>query len=289
MLDEEKEVETEKEVEVTKEGQPELPIEEMAGVDLDVDLKTGEEKEEPPPEEKKEEKKEVKPPEPTVKEKELAERLERLESDKRDLKKALHEARQEKKKSKEPEVTLSDAELMKIVEEHKDDPKVMFNAVAYKVQQMMKTGKTEAVNEVEIKNKQQQLNAILKERVKDFDDEGSESREIINRTKTNFNLEDHPLGDFLAAAAAVYADLPNVAKGWFEAGKKEGLNGKAEEIRKDGIKKTQLTPGGSKLSGGKVKDESLTPSQMETAKRLGFTTPEKLKLYKSQILKGANA
>ena len=272
--------------EVETEGQLELPdIDKMAGVDLDVDLHLAEE-EKDKEEVKEPEKKEAKLPEPTQKEKEYEDRLSRLERDKSDLKKALHESRQERKKAKEPEsqAVLTDAELMKIVEEHKDDPKVMFNAVAYKMQQAMKTGKAEAVNEVEIKGKQGQLNAILKDRIKEFDDESSEPRNLISRAKTDFNLDDHPFGDFLGAAAAVYMDLPNIAKGWIEEGKKQALNGKADETRKEGIKKGQLSGGGPKIPAGKAKDE-LTPSELETARRMGLTTPEKQKLYKTQLLK----
>jgi hypothetical protein len=274
-----------------KDAEPEVQpdstdIDKMAGVDLDVDLHFAEE-EKNKEDEKEPEKKEVKPSEPTQKEKEYEERLSRLERDKSDLKKALHESRQEKKKAKEsePQAVLTDAELMKIVEEHKDDPKVMFNAVAYKMQQAMKTGKAEAVNEVEIKGKQGQLNAILKERIKEFDDESSEPRNLISRAKTDFNLDEHPFGDFLAASAAVYMDLPNIAKGWIEEGKKQALNGKADESRKEGIKKGQLSGGGPKIPAGKSKDE-LTPSELETARRMNLTTPEKLRIYKSQILKG---
>jgi hypothetical protein len=257
--------------------------------DVELDLPEEKEKEEPEPEKKEE----VKPPEPTAKEKELEERTSRLETDKKNLQKALHEARQERKKSKEPEtqVTLTDAELQKIVEEHKDDPKVVFNALTYKMQQLLKTGKVEAVNEVEIKGKQRELDGILRQRVKDFDDESSESRATINQAKSRFNLDDHPFGDFLGTAAAVYIEMPNILKNAREEGKKEALNEKAEDARKKGIKESQATPAGQKFGSPKSGGGELTVSQMDTAKRLGFTTPEKLKLYKSQILKvsGSNA
>lgn len=297
-MDEKNELETEEKAteETTEKEATSINVEELAGLDLDVDLhdEETEKEEESRAEEKKveQEKKGVKPPEPSVREKELEERTARLERDKNDLKKALHEARQERKKAKETEsqVTLSDAELQKIVEEHKDDPKVMFNAVAYKVQQMMKAGKAETVNEVEVKQRRNELNTILKERIKDYENEDGEPRSLINRAKTDFNIEDHPYSDFLGAAAAVYMDLPNLIKGWMEEGKKQALNEKADNNRKTDIKKSQLTPGGSKTPTGKVKDSGLTPSQMETAVRMGFDkSPEKMKIFKSQILKGANA
>lgn len=260
-------------------------MDELAGIDLDVDLhKEGEESEEEKAE-LPEPPKEDKPPEPTPKEKEMEGRLSRLETDKRDLQKALHEARQERKKLKDVEpVTLTDAELMKIVEEHKDDPKVMFNALDYKMKELMKKGTAQAVNEVEIKARKQQLDGILRERVKTFDDEGSEAKGFITRAKTDFNLEDHPYGDFLGAAAAVYMNLQAILDERFEQGKKVSLNDKAEEARKKDIKGKQPIGGGPKLPVGKGSLE-LTPSQSETARILGFKTPEELKLYKIQLLK----
>lgn len=293
IVKEEEEVVDDSEKESGNEPEPEaVDINKMAGLDLDVEFHE-EEKKEPEEEVKEEvkkpEKKEAKPPEPSPKEKDWEDRLTRLERDKKDLQKALHEARQERKAKKEPEAVLTDAELMKIVEEHKDDPKVMFNAVAYKMQQAMKTGKAEAVNEIEIKGKQNELNSILRTRIKDFENEASEPRVIIGKAKTDFNLDEHPFGDFLAAAAAVYIDLPNIAKGWMEEGKKQALNGKADENRKEGIKKSQPSGGGPKIPAGKVESD-LTPQQMETARKLGKDKDAKwLRVYKTQILKSTNA
>ncbi len=264
----------------------------MGGVDLDVNLELEEkEKSEPvkdPGKEKKEPEK--KEPEVSAKEKELADQIEQLKATKKDLQKALHEARQERKKSKEPdsEVKLTDVEIKAILKEHKDDPEVMFNALIYKMQQAAKTGKVDAVKEVEIKNRQRELTEVLRQRVKDYDDENSEVRVHINNAKANYGLEDHPHGDFLTAAAELYIALPAIAKNWFEEGKKAALGDKAEDSRKKGIKEKQLGPGGSKnLSENGGPQGSLTASQLETANRLGFTTPEKRKLYLSQILKNS--
>src|SRR4030042_5881457 len=113
-----------------------------------------------------------KDPEPSAKEKEMADRLSRLEADKRDLKRALHEARQGKKKRKETEAqtVLTDAELTKIIEEHHEDPKVMFNALTYKMNQVMKSGKKEAGDEVEINTRQKELDGTIRQRPHDFEE-----------------------------------------------------------------------------------------------------------------------
>jgi len=100
---------------------------------------------------------------------------EQIRKDKNDLKKALHEARQERKSKKEEdsEAVLSDAELMQIIKEHKDDPAVMMNAMKYMVQQQVKGVKKEAVNEIEVSEKNRQFDTILRERYSDYDDDDS--------------------------------------------------------------------------------------------------------------------
>lgn len=285
------EVVEEKEVE-TKEEVKEVNVEELAGVDLDVNIgelskdepveeKPKEEKVGAKPEEKKEEKKE---PEIDSRFKEMESRMTRLEADKRDLQKALHEARQDKKKTKEAEASLSYEELQKIVKEHKDNPEVLLNAAAYYAKNLIRETKKDTVNEVEINNKKADLEKVLRSRIKDFDDENSQARQLINSTKEAFHIADHPFSDYLSAAVAVYSNLDQIREMFMEQGKQKVVAEQAEEKRKSSIKSTQAGPGGTKSSssGG---DRDLSPTELETAKRLGFTTPAKLKLYRSQILK----
>src|SRR4030042_2140190 len=159
----------------------------------------------------------------------------------------------------------------------------MFNALTYKMGQLMKSGKKEACDEVEIKKRQKELDGILKQRVPDFDDEDNQTRQIVERAKKDFRLEDHPYSNFIAAGAALYLNFDAIRQSIYEEGKKSALNEKAEDNRKKGIKEGQLTPGGTKLGAtGKPRDE-LTADQLETAKRLGLNNPEKMKTYKTTV------
>src|SRR4030042_712893 len=161
----------------------------------------------------------------------------------------------------------------------------MFNALTYKMGQLMKSGKKEAVDEVEINTRQKELDGIIRQRVPEFEDEDNPTRQIVERAKKDFRLEEHPYSNFIAAGAALYLNFDAIRQSIYEEGKKAALNEKAEDNRKKGIKEGQLTPGGTKLGPtGKPRDE-LTADQLETAKRLGLNTPEKLKLYKTQILR----
>jgi len=233
--------------------------------------------------------------EPTVSD--LAAKMEALEAKNAELDKAAKRAfygeRREKKaaKEKEAEAVLTDAEIKAIIKDNKDDPDVLFNAVTYKMQQMLKGGKKEAIDEVETKNKNTQLTAILRDRAADFDVPDSKSAEVISRAKEYFNLSDHPFSDFLAASAAVYSDLPNISKQWYEAGKKAALDESVDVKRKAEIKSGQITPGGKRSGGEGARGDNstLSESEMETARMMGFDkNPQKMKIYRDQILRGSN-
>ena len=225
--------------------------------------------------------------------KEYEGRLDKLETDKKNLQKALHEERQSKKKEKQsvPGETLSDADLAKIIEEHKDDPVVLLNAVAYKAEQIMKKGKSEAVDEVLIKQRSTYLDNLLRSKFGDaLDDDGSEIRAGINKAKEYFNVTDHPYGDAIGAAAVVFDQLPKLLQFQYEKGQKDAIDGKVEKSRVADIKN-----GNSLLSGNKrpinteTKDKKtgLTETEYETAtKTLGFKpgTP-KFNIYVEQIKK----
>jgi hypothetical protein len=211
--------------------------------------------------------------------------VEKLRNDKRDLKKALHEARQERKGKKEDDVTLTDAELVQIVEQHKDDPTVLMNAVKYMVNQQVKGAKKEAVNEVEVQQKKTQFDAIDRNYYKDFDDEDSPIRKSVEKAKDVMMIKEHPFGDTLGAAVTVYANLKNITEYWFEQGKKAATDDKVNKAREQQIKDGKLTPPGSKGTVELKDSKKLSESEMETAKRFGFDKdPKKMKIYMNQIL-----
>lgn len=243
-------------------------------------------------EEKKKLEEEKKVSTPSEKERELETRVARLESDKSNLKKALHEERQGKKALKETEGTaLTDLELTKIIQEHKDDPAVLLNAVSYKMQQLLKKGKSEAVDEVEVKQKQGQLNQMLRERYGDaLDDDSSVIRTHINKAKEFLGLNDHPFGDSLGAAVAVFSALPQLLKESYEKGVKDQVDGKAEKVRQESVRGGKVITSSKKTDALVDKKTGLTESQMEVVKLLHLDKdPKKLQIYKNQILKLSNA
>jgi len=211
--------------------------------------------------------------------------LEQLRKDKNDLKKALHEARQEKKKPKEEDVVLSDAEIAQIIKEHKDDPAVLTNAIKYMVQQQVKGVKKDAVNEVEVTQRKQQFDSVLRERYKDYDDEDSPIRKSTEKAKDIMMIKDHPFADTLGTAVTVFANLPNISKYWFEEGKKAATDEKINAAREKQIQDGKVTPPGSKSTVSISTKDGLTESQMETAKKFGFDKdPKKMKIFMTQIL-----
>jgi hypothetical protein len=216
--------------------------------------------------------------------KQMQDRLTRLENDKSNLKKALHEERASKKEKKE-EPILTDAELMTLIKEHKDDPEVMFNAMLYKMQHAVKGEKEKAINEVEIGSRQKEFNKVLRDRYPDFDNEDSPIRQNVEKAKDFLSIKDHPHSDLLAASAVVFGALPNIINHWYEEGKKASMDKGVDAARKKEIKEGQLIPSGDK-SGKSKSSQDLNQDQLDTAKRLGFDKdPKKLFIYKSQILK----
>ena len=211
------------------------------------------------------------PKEPTIAE--VMAKLSAVETKNAELEKAARRAfyneRHDKKadKGKDGETVLTDAELNAIIEANKDDPKVMLNALTYKMNQMMKAGTKAAVDEVAVKNKNAQLSSYVRQIVPDFDKEGSEANESITKVRGDFSLDDHPHGDFLAWAAAVALQLPQVKQASFEAGKKAALEGKADDGRKADIKGGQAGPSGKRgngIAGDGKNGTELSASQLQT-------------------------
>ena len=222
----------------------------------------------------------------------LEAKVQKVEADKKNLQKALHEERQSKKKVKQTddeEAVLSDTDLAKIIQEHKDDPAVLLNAVNYKVQQAMKKGKTEAIDEVQTKQRATQLNNALRSKFGDLlDDESSDLRVSINKAKDFLGMADNPFGDAIGAAAVVFDQLPTIQKLAYEKGVKDALEGKVERNRVSNIEKGKslFTKRADGNGQPKDKDTGATESQLDTARRLGFKpgTPQ-FKMYMGQILK----
>lgn len=223
--------------------------------------------------------------EPTEAEK-LKSEVDRLKEDKKNLQKALHDKRFERKqeKAKDDTPVLTDDQLVAILEEHKDDPRVLLNAIKYQAEQIAKNVKKSVMDETEVKAKQKDLDSFLKSRYPDLETEDSEMRVAVDKTKEVLGLVDNPFGDYLATGVQVLSNLEGIVKHWYEEGKKAAGSEQMDAARKKQIKDGQLTPDGGKRGGDGSDKSGLSPSQMETAKKLGFKTPAQLKLYRDQIL-----
>ena len=224
-----------------------------------------------------------KKPEPTESER-LQTEIAQLREDKKNLNKALHDKRFEKKQQKEKDEApvLTDEQLVAILEEHKDDPRVLLNAIKYQAEQIAKGVKKTVMDETEIKAKQKEIDQFLRSRYQDLYVDDSEMRTTVDKTKDVLGLGDNPFGDYLATGVQVLNNLEGIVKHWYEEGKKAADNEVIDRARKGQIKDGQLTPSGKQ--GNKDSDGGLTPSQLETAKRLGFKTSQQIKLYRDQIL-----
>lgn len=209
----------------------------------------------------------------------------RLERDKKNLQKALHEERQSKKGSKGEEIELTDDQVLAIIEEHKGDAKVMLNAMKYYAAQEAKKAGKRAVDETELKGKKAEIDRLMKQRYPDIENEDSDIRKGINETKDALGINEHPFGDYFAAGVNVLNHLPQIVKHWYEQGKKAALDTKTEKARDKQIKDGDLTPS-TKGKAGDLDGTGLSASQLEAAKRVFGPKPTKqqLTLYKNQVL-----
>lgn len=203
-------------------------------------------------------------------------RISQLESDKNNLKKALHEERQSKKKSPAgdsggEDAVLSDSQLLKIMEEYKDDNATILNVIKYQAERSAKQAGKKAVEDVEIINRKKEADQFLVTMYPDLEKDDSDIRIAVNQTKDRFGVQDHPLGDLFATGVQVLLHLDQIKKASFEEGKKETLGESAEKGRKQNIAgsgvivKGKGSPGPGEKPGG-----GMTEGHLETAKKLGF-------------------
>jgi hypothetical protein len=238
------------------------------------------------PEDKEPEPEKPKEQEPkTAETPDLAKQFEELKQQNLELQKQLnrkfYNLRQERKQkeaegapdaNKPPQFT--DAQLLKILEEHRDDPAVQLQVIKHMTEQSAAKVKKEAVEDSTIKQQQQQAEGWLKNNVPDLFDEGSELRAKTDEMRNLMRLDTHPLGDFLAVAAAQMAAYPEMIKQAREEERKKVLAEAAEVSRKKAVK-------GGGPAGGTPPPKGSPSSDGEyiaTGKSIGLTG-EALKLY----------
>ena len=218
----------------------------------------------------------------------------KLEEAQKEINRLGYALRKSKPEDKKEETPFTKAELMKLYKEHANDPDVVFQIF----EEMTKQGKVDAQAAAEksadIKNKQSQIDPLVNTLYPDAKKEGSELHGGIQEAVEWAHLEGHPFADTLGLALLFLKDMPQTikkikeeAKSEFEKTSKKTLEEKAELSRKNKIKEGKLSKTGK--NSDQTNAASLTPNQLETAKKMGFTTKEQLARY-AKILgkKGEN-
>jgi hypothetical protein len=190
--------------------------------------------------------------------------------------------KKEAPKKEEPEAKFTDAQLLNIMNDNADDPAVLFQVVKQMIAQGTEGVKDEAVNAAEIKRTKQELDNYLSTNWPDIKDESSESHKQLTEAKQWMQLDTHPYGDFLATAAVIMQQVPDMIENAKKEAKAEALKEKTEKTRKDKIKSNKAPKGGKK---GEVVGD-LPSNFNEAAQTLGLNKRQKA-LY-AKMIAGAN-
>lgn len=131
---------------------------------------------------------------------------------------------------------LTDAQLLKIMEEHKDEPAVLLQVFKHVSEATGEKIKKETTEDASILQEKAQAEAFLKQNMPGLFDEESDTRQKVDEARGKLRLNDHPLGDFLAVAAARMVAYPEMIRQAREDERKKVLAEMAEGTRKSGVK-----------------------------------------------------
>lgn len=208
-------------------------------------------------------------------------RMNQLESDKKGLQTALHQARQKNKKKKDSEsdedVVFNDEQLVGMIEEHGNDPETMLR-IFKQVATQTTNDKTNAEEISKIKNTH---DTYVSERWPDIDNPDSDLSKKVNQALKTLRVENHPMGNYLALSVMVTEELPNIQAEAYERGKADAMKDKGVSSKK---KVNNLTPSGNKKSSKKSK---LDGKLLKTANQIGLDERQR-KIYAKLINKENN-
>ncbi len=199
-----------------------------------------------------------------------------------------YQIRKEKKETKTEKPVFTKTQLMQLYKEHKEDPEVVFQII----DEMTKLGKIDAQDAAEkatdIKTKKGEMDSFIDRLYPDARREGSELHGEIQKAVEWAHLEGHPMAEHLAFSLLALKSLPDTIKKIKEEAKAEAvktsekdLASKAEEARKKKINESK--PGSRGQSSEETKAASLSANELETAKRLGFTTKAQVEKYAKML------
>lgn len=186
---------------------------------------------------------------------------------------------------KEKETPFTEQQLVQLMREHHDDPDVMFQIVKEMTKQGTADAKMAAEKSIDIKNKKGQIDEFILQNWPDAKKEGSELYHGIQDAIAWAHLDGHPMAEQLAFGLLMTKNLPQTISNLrkeieakYEKTSKQDLENKAEEARKKKIKEGKSSKSGAESDSSRTA-ASLTPGQLDTAKRMGFTTKEQLARY----------
>lgn len=193
-------------------------------------------------------------------------------------------------KPKEPEnkeTPFTREQLFNLFKEHKDEPEIAFQIF----EEMSKQGKLDAQEaaerSIDIKNKKTEMTNFIQGIYPDATKEGTELHTGIQQAIEWAHLNGHPFADQLALGLLTVKNLPEIKKKIMEDAKTEfkkstgkDLEDKSEVARKERINKNKNT---KSSTSDTTKTASLTPSQLETAKKMGFKSKAQLARYAKML------
>ena len=210
---------------------------------------------------------------------ELKSKVEKLETDKQNLNKALHKTRQKAKETKTEEV-LSKDQLRQILEENAGDPDTMLRVLEYQAKQFGKEAAQTVVTDDKLNSIQKEADEMLIEMYPSLAEESSAMRKAVDETKSNYGIANHQFGDLFATGVRILHALPGMIEAAEKRGREEGKKGKADEVRKESIKGDDLF----KTKGSK--DQGMTESQSSAESQLNLNKNQQA-IYRKLVGKKA--
>jgi hypothetical protein len=229
------------------------------------------------PDEKKEDKTEAKPDETSGKIDALTKEIEGLkqkasESYWRGEYFKMRNKREAEKPAESKAPPFTKAQLLRVLEEHQGEPAVQLQVWDSMLESALSQNEKKFTETAEITAKKSQTESWLRQNAPALFDDGSELRMQTDTMRQQMKLEDHPLGDFLAVAAAQMAAYPEMLKKEVEKAREEErkklLGETSEKARKGAIKGAAPAGGKRSPSAAGAADEA---TYIKQAKGMGLT------------------
>jgi hypothetical protein len=185
------------------------------------------------------------------------------------------------------ETPFTKTQLLQLYKEHADNPEVVFQIL----EEMTKQGNADATaaaeKSFELKTRKTQMDSFIENIYPDAFKEGSELHGGVQQAIEWAHLEGHPLAEHLALGLLTIKNLPEHIEKIKKEAKEEALKTKetdlakkAEDARQKNIDSSKPSKSGS---SDKTKTVTLNAQQMDTAKRLGFTTKAQIARYAKMV------